>query len=65
MYWLSLCPKVVYSQMGGLVLYVHIFPLLLQISSLASSPPKIAIVSLTQIAFNSEFHVYFFLAPSG
>lgn len=51
--------------MGGLVLYVHLFPLLLQISSLASSPPKIAIVSLIQIAFNSEFHVYFFLAPSG
>lgn len=43
--------------MGGLTLYVHLFPLILQVSSLASSP-KTAIVFLTQIAFKSVSYVF-------
>jgi len=42
---------------GGLTLYVHLFPLVLQVSSLASSP-KTAIVFLTQIAFKSVSCVF-------
>lgn len=43
--------------MGGLTLYVHLFPLILQVSSLASSP-KTALVFLTQIAFKSVSCVF-------